>query len=160
MMKERSERRKGRLHLWRAEWGTGGEKSDGEREGPWRRMGEKEEESWEGSAAAIISAVAAAAAGAHRGQAEPDELRRRSASPTFLWNAVFTLHSKGEGGEPRGCEGDGEQGRKSSLLSFLWGEGVWGWKVCFLENKKKTSSGPTSPPNVTVQCWGSSWRQI
>ena len=49
------------------------------------------------------------AAGAQRGQAEPSELQWRSGSPTFLWNTVFTLRSREEGGQGPG-RGGGREG--------------------------------------------------
>lgn len=56
---------------------------------------EGEARSWEagGGCCLLTSDV-----GAQHGQAEPSELQWRSGSPTFLWNTVFTLCSRGEGG--------------------------------------------------------------
>lgn len=53
---------------------------------------------WRGEEEEEVGAAAAADAGAQRGQAEPSELQWRSGSPTFLWNTVFTLRSREEGG--------------------------------------------------------------
>lgn len=81
---------------------------------------------WRGSWVGEVGA-AAADAGAQRGQAEPSELQWRSGSPTFLWNTVFTLRSREEGGRgPRGGgrEGDDARGRKSSPGDNLFREGV------------------------------------
>lgn len=92
-MRERSEtRRRGK-----SEWSEGaleGREESGEEGGEGRGGG------------------GAADAGAQRGQGEPSELQRRSGSPTFLWNTVFTRRSSG-GGAGQGCEGDDTQGRKS-----------------------------------------------
>lgn len=60
----------------------------------------------------------AADAGAQRGQAEPSELQWRSGSPTFLWNTVFTLHSREEGERrPRGGGVRGERRAGKEIIS-------------------------------------------
>lgn len=70
--------------------------------------------------------AAAADAGAQRGQAEPSELQWRSRSPTFLWNTVFTLRSREEGGggpEKGGARGGRRAGKEiiSQRHSFQGG---------------------------------------